>query len=76
MCYYILKLFFTTICDQGATNRSAIETLVSEARGHYLRKYQTPKRRIIVDAQEIIPLYDVPHLIKGIRNNLLVKNLV
>lgn len=25
--------------------------------------------------EEIIPLYDVPHLIKGIRNNLITKNL-
>lgn len=24
---------------------------------------------------EIVPLYDPPHLIKGIRNNLLTKNL-
>lgn len=30
---------------------------------------------IIVDNQQIIPLYDVPHLLKGIRNNLLTKNL-
>ncbi|KAJ3661783.1 hypothetical protein Zmor_006167 [Zophobas morio] len=30
----------------------------------------------MVQEQEIIPLYDEPHLIKGIRNNMLTKNLV
>ncbi|KAL1492252.1 hypothetical protein ABEB36_012729 [Hypothenemus hampei] len=30
---------------------------------------------IILNERKIIPLYDPPHLIKGIRNNLLTKNL-
>lgn len=30
----------------------------------------------MIDDQGVIPLYDVPHLIKGIRNNLVEKNLV
>lgn len=29
-----------------------------------------------VEDMEIIPLYDPPHLIKGIRNNLLTKDLI
>lgn len=65
-----------TICDQGTTNQSAIETLVKDARAAYLRNGENPKRRIVVGEQEIIPLYDVPHLIKGVRNNLLDKDLV
>lgn len=65
-----------TVCDQGSTNRSAIEGMVQDARSEYIRDNQTPKRRIIIGRQEIIPLYDIPHLIKGIRNNLLVKDLV
>lgn len=28
---------------------------------------------MIINSQEIIPLYDPPHLLKGIRNNLLSK---
>lgn len=28
-----------------------------------------------VDDEEVIPLFDVPHLLKGMRNNLLNKNL-
>ncbi|KAF2890727.1 hypothetical protein ILUMI_15446 [Ignelater luminosus] len=35
-----------------------------------------PKRRIVVGETEIIPLYDVPHMIKGIGNQLLAKNLI
>lgn len=65
-----------SICDQGATNRTAIETLVAEAQQYYTRIGKSPKRRIICDEQEIVPLFDVPHLIKGIRNNLLSKNIV
>ncbi|XP_026673476.1 uncharacterized protein LOC113464923, partial [Ceratina calcarata] len=35
-----------------------------------------PKRRIVIDNREIVPMYDVPHLLKGIRNNLLTKDLI
>lgn len=28
-----------------------------------------------IDGMEIIPLYDTPHLLKGIRNNMLTKDL-
>lgn len=65
-----------TVCDQGSTNRSAIENMVADSRTFYLKNGKPPKRRLIVDGDEIIPLYDVPHLIKGIRNNMLQKNLV
>nr|CAH7720854.1 unnamed protein product [Callosobruchus chinensis] len=58
-----------TICDQGATNQAAIS---------YLMKYSVagvvdPTRKYFF---KIIHIYDPPHLIKGIRNNLLTKNLV
>lgn len=69
-------IIVASICDQGPTNRTAIESLVFEARQNYLRKGETPKRRIICDKVEIILIYDVPYLIKGIRNNLLKKNLI
>lgn len=50
--------------------------MVLQARGFYLKKNVSPKRRLIIDDEEIIPLYDIPHLIKGIRNNFLLKNIV
>lgn len=64
------------ICDQGSSNRSATEALVVESRGWFISNGQEPRRHIIIDEQPVIPLYDVPHLIKGIRNNLLQKDLV
>ncbi|KAI4458086.1 transposase protein [Holotrichia oblita] len=57
-----------TICDQGAPNVSAINSLASPT---------DPNRKIFfVDGHKIIHLYDPPHLLKGIRNNLLKSNLV
>ncbi|CAH2989328.1 unnamed protein product [Chilo suppressalis] len=65
-----------SVCDQGTNNRQAIKILLNETRGVYLRKGETPKDNIIlINNQEIVPLYDPPHLLKGIRNNLLNKNL-
>ncbi|RVE51172.1 hypothetical protein evm_004137 [Chilo suppressalis] len=65
-----------SVCDQGTNNRSAINILLNEARGIYLRRGETPKNNtIIINDAEIIPLYDPPHLLKGMRNNLLTKIL-
>ena len=61
-----------TVCDQGATNRAAINQLLHETLVH------NPNNRycgFLIDDVEIVPLYDCPHLLKGIRNNLLVKKL-
>lgn len=65
-----------TVCDQGTTNRSAIEGLVTESREWYIQNGEVPKRRIVIGNEELIPLYDVPHLLKGIRNNLVEKDLI
>lgn len=66
-----------TVCDQGASNVSAINSLIQETRSDYLRKNKELRRDIFeVEDKEVIPLYDPPHLIKGIRNNLMSKNLV
>ncbi|KOB72446.1 Uncharacterized protein OBRU01_12245 [Operophtera brumata] len=65
-----------TVCDQGSNNRQAIKCLMNEARGTYLRRGESPKDNVfLVNDAEIVPLYDPPHLLKGIRNNLLSKNL-
>jgi hypothetical protein len=65
-----------TICDQGQPNQAAINTLLKDSKNIYTEKNQPVKRKLIIDNQEIVPLFDVPHLIKGIRNNLLTKDLV
>lgn len=65
-----------SVCDQGTNNRQALNLLLDETRGIYLRKGENPKENIIlINGQEIVPLYDPPHLLKGIRNNLMTKNL-
>lgn len=65
-----------TVCDQGTSNTSAINYLIEETRGDYLRKNKDFKNSIFeVDGKQIIPLYDIPHLLKGMRNNLMTKDL-
>lgn len=80
--YIIAKLnsiglkVIATICDQGATNVSAINYLIEQHRQECIRNGQEMKRRTFkVNDEEVVPLYDTPHLIKGIRNNLLNKDL-
>jgi len=71
-----------TISDQGATNMAAINILKNDTKTHYLRRNLEYKDdlyyEINSDTQclKIIRLYDPPHLLKGIRNNLLNKNVV
>lgn len=70
--FYVLA----TVCDQGTTNVSAINELIEERRVDYIRKNLNFKHQIFeVNGKEIIPIFDTPHLIKGIRNNLITKNL-
>ena len=69
-------IVLATICDQGTNNRQALKWLLNETRGIYLRRNEQPKENIIlINNREVIPLYDPPHLIKGMRNNLITKNL-
>ncbi|CAK1597794.1 unnamed protein product [Parnassius mnemosyne] len=67
-----------TVCDQGTNNRNALNLLLNETRVHILRSGQEVREEtklIIINDKKIVPLYDPPHLLKGIRNNLLEKNL-
>lgn len=61
-----------TVCDQLSTNISAIRMLKEETRQQCLRNKMEDKYvGFLINQQEIVPLYDPPHLLKGIRNNLL-----
>lgn len=65
-----------TVCDQSRVNVSAIDSLVGDVKRSYLRKGKEWRHDIfIVDGVSIIPIYDVPHLMKGIRNNLINKDV-
>jgi len=65
-----------TVCDQAPTNVAAINRLLKETNEKYVTE-GTQSRRFgfEIGTQDIIPLYDVPHLLKGLRNNLVSKDL-
>lgn len=69
-------IVLATVCDQGTSNTSAINYLIEETRRDYARRNIEFNNSVFeIEGKEIIPLYDVPHLLKGMRNNLLTKNL-
>lgn len=64
------------MCDQAPTNVSVINKLRQETNSRYSKKGK--ENRVFgfeINDKEIIPLFDVPHLLKGLRNNLLTKDL-
>ncbi|CAG4983882.1 unnamed protein product [Parnassius apollo] len=70
------KMYKDEVCDQGVPDVGAINSLVAETRAKYLRNGKEWRHDSFqVDSKLIIPLYDVPHLIKGISNNLITKDL-
>lgn len=70
-------IIINTVCDQSTVNVSAITELVNETKALYLRNGKEWRHDVIhVNKRNIIPIYDTPHLIKGIRNNLLTKDMV
>jgi hypothetical protein len=54
-----------TVCEQGSTNRTAIKELCGENRDRPSPFY------FIVDGKRICTIFDVPHLLKNIRNALI-----
>jgi len=70
-----------TICDQGTTNTAAINVLINDTKAFYLRQNQEYNDTFYeidcgVERIKVVHFYDSPHLLKGIRNNLLSKNLM
>lgn len=69
-------IILCTVCDQSTVNVGAIEGLIKETKVKYLRKgKEMPHDMFEINRKKIIPLYDVPHLLKGLRNNLLNKTM-
>ncbi|PZC87062.1 hypothetical protein B5X24_HaOG201298 [Helicoverpa armigera] len=65
-----------TVCDQSTVNVSVINELVEETRIKYLKEKKDWKHeKIQIGKTEVIPIFDVPHLLKGVRNNILTKDL-
>ena len=63
-----------TVCDQGATNVAAINKLKDETNRYCM--HQNVENRyfgFLIEDVEIVPIFDPPHLLKCIRNNLMIK---
>ncbi|CAH0563112.1 unnamed protein product [Brassicogethes aeneus] len=69
----------SVICDQGTNNSAALKYLVKETRDEKIKKGEDMEISDFffdIEGQKILPLFDPPHLIKCVRNNLLKHNLV
>jgi hypothetical protein len=66
-----------SVCDQDeVTNSKAIKQLILVTREVALRKGEVERHDVIkIGKSIVIPLFDPPHLLKCIRNNMLTKNL-
>lgn len=62
-----------TVSDQGSNNQAAVNFLMKNSVKDY--DYECMKYYYI-NYKKIVHLYDTPHLLKGIRNNLLKYDLV
>lgn len=66
----------STVCDQAPTNVAAINRLQKNTLEIYKNKNQEYAGfGFEIVGHDIVPLYDVPHLLKGLRNNLVSKDL-
>lgn len=66
-----------TISDQGRTNEGAIKLLKTETKDAYIKRNGFYEIQLDENkTMKIVHIFDVPHLMKGIRNNLLTKDLV
>ena len=65
-----------SICDQGATNEKSVKELIRDTKEKMLRESKEYiDDTIFIDGHEIVHLFDPPHLLKCLRNNLLKKDL-
>lgn len=65
-----------SICDQGGTNIRALSHMIEMSRREAFQRNEELRHNVImIDDQKVVVLYDPPHLLKAMRNNLLVKTL-
>ncbi|XP_063361838.1 uncharacterized protein LOC134650837 [Cydia amplana] len=63
------------ISDQGQSFQSALKGLMEETRSDQIKAGNPTDDVITLKGHDINVIYDPPHLIKGIRNNFLTKNM-
>lgn len=67
----------TTVCDPGGTNSAAIKILTNETKNFCLQnETENHYFGLVINNQEIIPMFDPPHLLKTMRNNLITKDCI
>jgi len=65
-----------TVSDQGSTNVAAINVLMEKTHQICLeKKIENQYNGYFIHDHDIIHIYDPPHLLKSIRNNMLTKNV-
>lgn len=65
-----------TVCDQGSVNCRVVKALLEDTRISCLRdKTEYRGGYFMVNGNMIFPLFDAPHLLKCVRNNLLDKDM-
>ncbi|XP_044758448.1 uncharacterized protein LOC123316450 isoform X2 [Coccinella septempunctata] len=75
-CQSIGLNVMVTICDQGANNQAAIKILMEEKKAFCQRNnIEDTYFGFLIKSKEVVPLFDTPHLFKGLRNNMLTKDL-
>lgn len=65
----------TIICDQAQVNMAVIKALLQDTRAEYLRKGDSVylEGSFELKGFRIFPIFDPPHMLKGIRNNFSTK---
>lgn len=65
-----------TVCDQGSNNVRAIRNLLEETHAKRIKEgIDCIDKTFNIGGKEIIPVFDIPHLFKCIRNNMLKYDL-
>ncbi|RVE52890.1 hypothetical protein evm_002547 [Chilo suppressalis] len=65
-----------TICDQGASNKAAINSLINDSRAECLRNNKEHRSHCFaINQKTIISIYDPPHLLKEVDGVQLVPKL-
>ncbi|KAK9680285.1 Transposase [Popillia japonica] len=67
-------IMVATVCDQASQNVAGINALLQEIKQSYFRKNEEFKK-FGFEVDEIVALYDYPHLVKCITNNFLTKDI-
>ncbi|KAJ8910968.1 hypothetical protein NQ315_003661 [Exocentrus adspersus] len=66
----------TTICDQAPNNCKALKELFEETKRIFIYRNEEYRSGFFeVNGRRIYPIFDPPHLLKGLRNNFIDKSI-